>query len=236
MAEPVPNDPSPGENPQFPIASALQGRVWQHGVATLSDTELIALLIGTGCGKATVVDLAHTLLVKSGTGLMDLARRNPWELLAVEGMTRRKVCMVLAAMELARRKNEEPGRDRPAVTSSAMAFELLRPVIGDLLHEEFWLLLLDRGCRLIEKVKVSSGGQHGTVADPKMIFRMALERHSCNLVLAHNHPSGQCRPSAEDMSLTKKLVEGSRFLDIVVQDHVIVTQLGYYSFADNGQL
>ena len=109
------------------------------------------------------------------------------------------------------------------IVDSRSAFDLLQPVLGDLPYEEFWLLLLDRGNRLMNRCKVSQGGMHGTVADPKLIFREALDQRASSVILCHNHPSGQLRPSAEDIQLTRKLVEGGRFLDITVQDHLIVT-------------
>ena len=143
---------------------------------------------------------------------------------------------IVAALELGQRRRDLNVSQRPLIADSRAAFELLQPVMGDLPHEEFWLLLLDRGNRLMSRFKVSQGGMHGTVADPKMIFREALDQRASSVILCHNHPSGQLRPSAEDIQLTRKLVEGGRFLDIAVQDHLIVTNAGYFSFADNGQL
>lgn len=143
---------------------------------------------------------------------------------------------IVAALELGQRRRDLNVSQRPLIVDSRSAFELLQPVLGDLPYEEFWLLLLDRGNRLINRYQVSQGGMHGTVADPKRIFKEALDQRASAVILCHNHPSGQLRPSAEDIMLTRKLVEGGRFLDIVVQDHLIVTSSGYYSFADNGQL
>lgn len=154
----------------------------------------------------------------------------------VKGIGERTAVNLLAALELGRRKREAPARARPVISNSASAYEELKPVLADLPHEEFWLLLLDRGLRLIERRRVSMGGLHGTVADPKCIFHMAISKRSSCMVVAHNHPSGQLRPSEEDIRLTRKLVEGGRMLDILVQDHLIVTGLGFYSFADQGQM
>ncbi len=134
------------------------------------------------------------------------------------------------------RRRDSVVEERPLIATSREAYEVMRPWVADLPHEEFWLLLLDRGNRLLDRVKVSQGGIHGTVADPKVIFREALEKRASSVLLCHNHPSGQLRPSSEDITLTNKLVEGGRYLDIVVQDHLIVGSTGYFSFADNGHL
>jgi DNA repair protein RadC len=122
------------------------------------------------------------------------------------------------------------------VPNSRTAYDILKADLQDLNHEEFWMILMDRGNKMIAKVRASSGGLHGTVADPKHIFKLAVDRGACNLILAHNHPSGALRPSEEDIRLTKKLCEGGRFLDIEVRDHLIITQQGYFSFADQGML
>ena len=127
--------------------------------------------------------------------------------------------------------------ERARVHTSSTSYELIKPFFSGLAHrEEFWIILLDRGLRVIGTVKLSEGGVSGTVADPKLIFGAALVAQASCIVAAHNHPSGQLRPSEEDIRLTRKLVEGGRMLDIIVQDHIIVTESGYYSFADNGQM
>lgn len=220
----------------FPIREALIQRVWKHGAATLSDAELIAILIRTGDGQRSVLDIAHSMLGSVDNRLLNLCTRSNWDIAAMPGMSRARAASVIAALELGRRRTGLDADDRVQVTTSATAFELLRPALQDLPHEEFHLLLVDRGNRLISKVKVSQGGVHGTVADPKVIFKVALEQNASSVVLAHNHPSGQLRPSEEDIKLTRKLVEGGRIMDITVNDHVIVAQTGYFSFADNGML
>lgn len=232
--------------PQFP-SERLSIREWaaddrprerllKQGPGALSDAELLAILIRTGTREASAVDMAKGLLHDTGNDLVKLGRLGVRELMRIKGLKEAKAITIVAAMELGRRRRDASPAARPSVGTSASAFELLHPVLGDLMHEEFWLLLLDRGNRLLERCKVSEGGLHGTVADPKRIFRVALERQASSLVLAHNHPSGRAVPSEEDIKLTRKLVEGGRFLDITVQDHLIVTVSGYYSFADNGAL
>lgn len=206
------------------------------GARSLSDAELLAILIRSGSAKESALDLAKRILANAGNDLHRLSALGVEELTWHKGMGEAKALAIVAAMELGRRRRAADTRERPSITSSASAFDLIRPKLADLQHEEFWLLLLDRGNRLLEQLPVSSGGMHGTVADPKVIFKKALDKRASCLILCHNHPSGQLRPSEEDILLTRKLTEGARLLDIVVQDHLIVTNNGYYSFADNGMM
>lgn len=206
------------------------------GARSLSDAELLAILIRSGSAKESALDLAKRILAKTGNDLHRLSALGVTELTEHKGMGEAKALAIVAAMELGRRRRSTDAPERPSITSSAAAFELIRSKLADLQHEEFWLLLLDRGNRLLELLSVSSGGMHGTVADPKVIFKKALDKRASCLVLCHNHPSGQLRPSEEDIVLTRKLTEGARLLDIAVQDHLIVASTGYYSFADNGMM
>jgi DNA repair protein RadC len=207
-----------------------------RGPKALSDAELVAILIRSGSTTESALDLARLILSRAGNDLHKLAGMGTIELMRIHGVGEAKAMSIVAALELGQRRRDTTVAERPLITGSRTAFEILHPVVSDLAHEEFWLLLLDRGNRLLDRCRVSQGGMHGTVADPKLIFREALDRRASSVILCHNHPSGQLRPSAEDISLTRKLVEGGRFLDILVQDHLIVTAGGYYSFADNGQL
>lgn len=211
-------------------------RMLAHGAKALSDAELVAILIRSGSATESALDLARVILNKAGNDLHRLAGLGVGELMRIHGVGEAKAMSIVAALEIGQRRRDITVSQRPLVADSRSAFELLQPVMGDLPYEEFWLLLLDRGNRLVNRCRVSQGGMHGTVADPKLIFREALDQRASGVILAHNHPSGQLRPSVEDMQLTRKLVEGGRFLDIQVQDHLIVTNAGYYSFADNGQL
>lgn len=211
-------------------------RLLDQGPKALSDAELVAILIRSGTPQDTALELAQLILHQVGNDLNRLGGVSAAELMKVRGMGEAKALSIVAALELGIRRRDSGMEARPRVSTSTHVYELMRPVLADLHHEEFWLVLLDRGMRLIGKCRVSQGGMHGTVADPKLIFREALERRASCLVLCHNHPSGQLRPSEEDRQLTHKLVAGGRLLDILVQDHVIITNGGYYSFADNGQL
>lgn len=220
----------------FPIREALMERVFTHGVASLNDAELLAVLLKSGDARMTALDVAYNVLHQVDNRLIALGQMTTFELARCAGMGRAKAAAIAVAIELGRRRAGCDVHDRPLVATSRSAHEILKTVLADLMHEEFWVLLLDRGNRLMFRERISSGGLHGTVADPKLIYRLALERKASSLILAHNHPSGQLRPSEEDIRLTKKLVEGGRFLDIAVQDHLIVSVSGYFSFADNGQL
>lgn len=211
-------------------------RMLAQGVKALTDAELIAVLLRSGSRDDSAVDLAKLILHRAGNDLNRLAAMGPQDLMRIKGVGEAKAVSIAAALELGQRRRNATLAERPLVAMSQQAYDVLRPLLADLPHEEFWLLLLDRGNRLVDRACVSRGGLHGTVADPKVIFREALDRRASSLVLAHNHPSGQLRPSAEDIQLTRKLVEAGRVLDITVQDHLIIGLGGYYSFADNGQL
>lgn len=206
------------------------------GPTSLSDAELLAILIRSGSAKENAVDLAKRIMRENGNDLQRLGRLGVNDLTRYKGMGTAKAISIVAALELGRRRRSVEPRERPLVSSSAIGYELIRSFLADLPHEEFWLVLLDRGNRLIETCRVSQGGMHGTVADPKIIFKKAIDRQASSVIFCHNHPSGQLRPSEEDIRLTRKLTEGGLFLDIAVHDHLIVTAEGYFSFADNGML
>lgn len=211
-------------------------RLMAQGPLSLSDAELLAILVRTGTQRMNALEMAREILRAGGNDLGRLGRMSVADLMKVHGMGEAKAITIAAALELGRRRREERGPERRQITTSIDAYEELRPVLADLPHEQFWLLVLDRGNKVTDKCCVSDGGMHGTVADPKRIFKEALDRRAAGIILAHNHPSGQLRPSNEDISLTRKLVEGAKLLDIAVQDHLIVTERGFYSFADQGML
>lgn len=207
-----------------------------QGAGSLTDAELLAILIRSGTTRESALDLAKRILNASGNDLHRLGKLGVAELQRFNGMGEAKAVCIVAALELGRRRRLLEPAERDFITSSLSAYELVRAALSDLPHEEFWLLFLDRGNRLLDKARVSQGGLHGTVADPKVIFKEAIDRRASSIILCHNHPSGQLRPSEEDVVLTRKLVDGGLLLDISVHDHLIVTSGGYYSFADNGML
>lgn len=203
------------------------------GKSTLTDSELLALLIGSGTKDLSAVDVAKLVLASSSNSLTELARRNVKDLTRIRGIGEAKAITIVAALELGRRRKEsDPDRKRKIIGSSE-AYEEIRPYLADKMHEEFWILLLNRANEVIRPLQISIGGVAGTVADPKMIFKYALEHLASSLILIHNHPSGNLTPSEADKNLTRQLKEAGKVLDLPVLDHLIYTDSGYFSFADH---
>lgn len=204
------------------------------GTSALSEAELIAILIGSGTANMSAVEVAKKILLQGGNNLNDLAKLSVKDLMKIKGIGEAKAITIVAALELGRRRKEADVEEKPKISTSKEAFDQLKADLMDLPHEEFWVLLLNRANRVIKKKKVSEGGVSGTVADPKIIFKMALEELACGVVVAHNHPSGNLTPSQSDIGLTKKLQEAGKFLEIQLLDHVIIAGNKYFSFADEG--
>lgn len=204
------------------------------GKHSLTDAELIAILIGTGNSGETAVDLARKILSGNSNDLNFLGKMNVQELQRYKGIGQAKAVTIVAAMELGRRRKESKEVKREKLTNSLEAVNLMQPLLGDLMHEEFWIIFLNRANGIIGKQQISKGGMSGTVADPRMIFKAALDQKAASIILCHNHPSGNNQPSAADVQLTKNISEGGKVLEITVLDHIIVTQHGFYSFADEG--
>lgn len=210
-------------------------KLLNKGCAALSDAELVAILIASGNREMSAVELAQLILRDVNHNLTALAKLNLHDLMAYRGIGEAKAISIAAALELGRRRKNETQEARTKVNSSKVVYDEFYPLC-DLNHEEFWVLLLKRNNTIIDKVKVSSGGISGTVADARLIFKSAIQRLASAIILVHNHPSGNLKPSDSDHSLTKKLKAAGETLDIPVLDHVIVADAGYYSFADEGQL
>jgi len=208
----------------------------QKGRHTLSDAELIAILFGSGSRDETAVELARRVLQGCGNDLQALGRLQLTDLTGYRGIGEAKAVALMAALELGRRRRETVSEPLPKITCSEHAAAILQPLIGDLGHEEFWVLFLNRANLLIAREQISKGGMSGTVADPRIIFQSALQHKCTGIILCHNHPSGNLKPSEADIRLTKNLAEGGKVLEITVLDHLIVTVAGYYSFADEGKL
>lgn len=206
------------------------------GKAALSDAELIAILLGTGTSKLSAVDLAKNILQVVNNDLNELARLSVKDLMKVKGIGEAKAITIISALELGRRRKDFHAEERPKIGSSADAFEILKADLLDIPHEAFWVLLLNRANRVIKKHQISQGGVAGTVADPKIIFKVAVEELACGIILAHNHPSGNLTASQADIDLTKKLKESGKLLDIQVLDHIIFAGKKYFSFSDEGLL
>jgi DNA repair protein RadC len=206
------------------------------GKSALSDAELIAILLGTGTASLSAVDVAKNVMQAVGNDLNELARLTVKDLVKIKGIGQAKAITIVSALELGRRRKETASEEKPRITSSNDIYDLLKPDLLDLPHEEFWVVLLNRANRVIRKYQVSSGGVAGTVADPKIIFKVALEELASGLILAHNHPSGNLNASQADIDLTRKMKEAGKMLEIQVLDHVIIAGRGYMSFADEGIL
>lgn len=206
------------------------------GTSALSDAELIAILIGTGSGKSSALDLSKRILDRVDHQLPALARLKAKDLTRIKGIGPAKAIAIVAALELGRRRKENDKGERPRVGSSQEAYDLICGDLIDLPHEEFWMLLLNRANRLIRKQRISEGGVSGTVADPKVIFKGALDHLASGIIVAHNHPSGNRSASQSDIDLTRKLKEAGKFLEIQLLDHLIVCGPKYFSFADEGIL
>lgn len=206
------------------------------GKAALSDAELIGILLGSGTVSLSAVDLAKQILGSVDNNLTSLAKLSVKDLEKFKGIGEAKAITIVAALELGRRRKESELPQRQVVTSSKDIFTIMHPHLLDLLHEEFWIVLLNRSNVVMKKVQISVGGVAGTVADPKLIFKTALENLASSIILVHNHPSGNLKPSQADKDLTHKLKEAGKYLEIPILDHLIITERSYFSFADEGIL
>lgn len=206
------------------------------GKMALSDAELIAILLGSGTVSVSAVELAKQILQSVDHNLNDLAKLSIKDLKKFKGIGEAKAITIVSALELGRRRKESEPTKRPRITSSQNVYEVMAPHLMDLPHEEFWVLMLNKANVVIKKEQVSMGGVSGTVADPKIIFNKAIESLASAIILIHNHPSGNLKPSQADIALTRKLKEGGKLLDIPVLDHLIFTDESYYSFADEGMM
>ncbi|MEI7586131.1 DNA repair protein RadC [Runella sp.] len=206
------------------------------GKAALTDAELVAILIGSGTRDLSAVDLSKIILQKASNNLNELAKLSIKDLMKIKGIGEAKAISIIAALELGRRRKESEVVLRARISSSRDAYEQIQPYLLDLPHEEFWLLLLNRANEVIKPVQVSQGGVSGTVADPKIIFKFAIECLASAIILVHNHPSGNLKPSEADKELTRRLYNAGKLLEIPVLDHLIFTDGGYLSFADEGML
>lgn len=206
------------------------------GRHVLTDAELIAILIGSGSKKESAVELSKRILSHFGNNLNELAKLSVQDLMKFKGIGEAKAISIIAALELGRRRKETEILKREKITSSKDIFQAFHSTFIDLPHEEFHLLLLNRSNGVIRKAFVSRGGVSGTIVDPKIIFKIALENLASSIILCHNHPSGNLKPSTEDIALTKKIKEAGIFLEIPILDHVIFSDTGYFSFADEGMM
>ena len=207
------------------------------GVSALSDSELLAILIGSGNDKESAVELSRRILQKADNSLNNLGRFSVNDLVSnFHGIGPAKAIAIIAALELGRRRKLEEIVDRKKITTSKDAYAIFYPILSDLNHEETWALLLDRSNKVVSTLQVSRGGISGTTVDIRLILRESILHYASSIVLGHNHPSGNCRPSPQDTALTKKLKEAAQWMEIGLLDHIIVCGETFYSFADEGMI
>jgi DNA repair protein RadC len=204
------------------------------GKSALSDAELIAILIGSGSRSESAVDLSKRILSSVDNNLNALGKLPISQLMSFKGIGEAKAISIIAAMELGRRRRAEDAVELIKITSSKKIFEIMQPIIGELPHEEFWIVYLNNSNKVISKSQLSKGGITGTLVDVRLVFKTALEMGATALILCHNHPSGTLIPSDADKQITKKLKVAGDSLEIKILDHLIVTENNYFSFVDEG--
>lgn len=209
----------------------------KFGIRSLSDTELLAILIGGGLVGKSVIDLSKEIYNAAGNDLSQIARTSIKDLCSRhKGIGPAKAITIAAALELGGRRKDVKSNVKPQIKSSSDAYNIIRSSLENLETEEFWIIILSRANRVIATECISSGGTTSTVVESKVVMKKALDHLASGLILAHNHPSGNCNPSTQDDTLTQKLSQAAKLLDITVFDHIIVTPDGYYSYADNGRM
>ena len=206
------------------------------GKTTLSNAELIAILIGSGNRDESAVALSKRILQSVDNNINELAKLSAEQLMTFKGIGEAKAIAIITALELGKRRQLEIALEKPKITSSKDVFHLMQPIIGDLAHEEFWVLFLNNSNKVLAKSQVSKGGLTATIVDVRLLFKRALELASVGMIVCHNHPSGKLQPSNSDIQLTKKIKAAGLTLDIKLLDHLIVTEKAYFSFADEGIL
>ena len=206
------------------------------GQRNLSDAELLAIILGSGSRNETAVGLAKRILKSVNNNLHLLGKSTLSDFQKFTGVGEVKAITISAALELGRRRQFSTPEKKDKITSSNDAYKIMAPTLADLNHEEFWVLFLNRSNIVMKKERISIGGISGTVVDSRIIFKKAMDLLSSSIILVHNHPSGNLNPSKADIKVTNRLKEGGKLLDIHVLDHLIVTETGYYSFADEGIL
>lgn len=209
----------------------------RQGSQSLSNAELVAILLGSGTREQSAVDVAKRLLHQADNDLNKLGKFSINQLVKINGIGNAKAVSVNAALELGRRrKSAEMVNEKPKITGSDMVYEYIYPYFADLTHESFYVVLLNRANDVISHHQISQGGISGTTVDPKIVFKAALEAMASSIILCHNHPSGNKTPSKTDEELTNKIKAAGELLDIKVLDHIIFADHHYYSFADEGKL
>jgi len=229
------------ENSAFPITNWSEDdkpreKLMNKGKASLSDAELIAILIGSGSRNESAVQLSKRILSSVDNNLNALGKLSLQQLMNFKGIGEAKAISIQASMELGRRRRAEEAIELKKITSSKSIFEMMQPIIGELPHEEFWIIYLNNSNKVVSKSQLSKGGITGTLVDVRLVFKNAIEIGAVSIILIHNHPSGALQPSEADKQITRKLELAGESLDIKILDHLIVTETNYFSFADEGIL
>lgn len=211
-------------------------KLLHKGRSALSDAELIAILIASGNREESAVALSKRILASAQNNLMQLGKLSVKDLMTFKGIGEAKAVAIAAALELGRRRSGGEALSRKRITSSKMAYDIMQPILGDLDHEEFWILYLNNANKVLEKSQLSKGGLTATLVDTRIVLKTALKVDAVGLILVHNHPSGTLRPSAADKAITSKIKTAAASIDISVLDHIIVAEKGYFSFADDNLL
>ncbi len=211
-------------------------KLLSKGISALSNAELIAILIGSGTRNLSAVELSKSILQASENNLNNLGKKSVAELTKLKGIGPAKAITIISALELGRRQKLDEVKDKTKITSSKDIFNIFQPVIGEISHEEFWIILLNRNNKILKKINISKGGISSTVIDVRIILKHALDELASAIILCHNHPSGNTEPSQEDKKITNKIKIAAESMDISLLDHIIVTQTNYFSFADEGIL
>jgi len=221
---------------EWAVEDRPREKLISNGSRSLSDAELIAILIGSGNLEETAVELSRRILSSTDNNLNNLGRKGIEFLKTFNGIGEAKAVTIIAALELGKRRKEAEVFNNNKITGSKDAADFFQPVLGDLNHEEFWIMLLDRGNKILDTFMISQGGISGTVIDVRLILKTALEKLASAIILCHNHPSGTMQASDADLKITKKINDAAKLMDISVLDHIIIGQNNYLSLADEGLL
>jgi DNA repair protein RadC len=206
------------------------------GKQSLSDTELLAIILGSGSKSESSITLAQRILSSVNHNWNELAKLSIRDLCKFNGVGKVKAIEIITSLEIGRRKSLQQALKKVSISSSKDAFNILQPIIGDLMIEEFWVIYLSRSNKIVSKEKISQGGITGTMVDNRLIFKKALELNAVSLIISHNHPSGNIQPSNSDIQITQEIKKAGELLNITLMDHLIITQTAYFSFADENLL
>jgi DNA repair protein RadC len=205
------------------------------GRHALSDSELLAIILGSGSRGESAVDLSKRILADYQNDLNELGKLSIKDLVKnYKGVGEAKAINILACLELGRRRQQTPTLDKPIIKTSKDSFKILYPLVSDLNQEEFWVLLANRGLRFIRTERIGIGNLHSVIVDARTVVKLALDHQASNIVLCHNHPSGKLAASQADINITNKIRSAVELFDIKIVDHIIIADQNYYSFSDNG--